>query len=90
MALIRSVLQHPTKKCWAYVEYSDENSTHSIVLGGKEFDIQDEAWEYSKGFEPFSYEWKEPKQTHLDKLFTERMELEKRLAEINNEINSLG
>ena len=88
MALIRSVLQHPDKKCWAYVEYSDESKTHSIVLGQKEFETQDEAWEYSKGFEPFSYEWKDPNETKRKNLLEERTRLEKRLDEINNELGA--
>lgn len=85
MALIRQVVQHPTKKCWAYVEASDEGGLETI-LGGKEFETKEEAVAYSEGFEPFSYEWVDPRFTRLKNLNAERSKLVKRLAEIDDEI----
>ena len=59
MTIIRQVVQHPIKKCWAYVEASTENNVR-MILGDKEFETEEEAIAYSKGFEPFSYEWIDP------------------------------
>ena len=89
MALIRKVVQHPKKKCWAYVEYSDENENHQVILGDNEFETREEALLYSDGFEPFSYEWVAPEIIKLKKLQTEKEQLEKRLSEIDNELKSL-
>lgn len=85
MALIRQVVQHPTKKCWAYVEISDEGGLETI-LGGKEFETKEEAEIHSEGFELFSYEWADPTLTRLKNLNAEREKLVKRLAEIDDEI----
>lgn len=87
MALIRQVVQHPTKKCWAYVEVSDEGGLETI-LGGEEFETEEEACAYSEGFEPFSYEWVDPTLTRLIRLNAERKNLLRRLAEIDEEIAS--
>lgn len=61
MALIRQVLQHPESLKWAYVETSDEDGRHCIILGKKEFDTEEEAKMWSEGFALDSYEWKDPK-----------------------------
>lgn len=86
MAQIRSVLKHPSTGKWAYIQYSDEEKGMESILGGKEFDTQDEAWEYSKGFAPFEYEWKDPIETKRKNLLQEKEEIEKRLKEINDEL----
>lgn len=85
MALIRQVLQHPTTKKWAYCEYSDEDRSIGTILGGKEFETQEEAEEWRKGFKTFSYEWQDPKETAAKELAEEKEQLQKRLAEIEAE-----
>lgn len=87
MALIRQVVQHHQTKLWAYIESSDEEKLIPIILGKKEFKTEAEAIEWSKGFEPFSYEWKDPAETKRNNLLAEKEKLEKRLKEIDNEIN---
>jgi len=84
--MIRSVLQHPTKKCWAYVEWNDQRSH---VLGGKEFATQEEAEEFSKGFDAFSYEWVEPTELAKRTLLADKAMHEKELERINAELDSL-
>lgn len=86
MALIRKVAQHENSWAWAYIEYSDENKNHFKILGGKEFATKDEAIEYSKGFEPFSYEWKEPEDIKIQRLIAEKQQLIHRLNEIETEL----
>ncbi len=90
MALIRQVAHAPAKSKWAYVEYSDENDTHSIVLGGKEFDTKEEAEKWSEGFDSFSYEWKEPRQAKMQSLIRRQHELTKELKEINSELSQMA
>ena len=56
MALVRRVIQNKETQKWAYVEYSTEESEYLTILGGKEFDTEEEAEEWSKGFDIHSYE----------------------------------
>lgn len=86
MALFRTVVKKSDGQKWAYVEYSDENPSHCIVLGGKEFDSEEQAKEWSKGFDSFSYVWEEPNQRKIKELQLERSELEQRLYSINAEL----
>lgn len=86
MALIRQVLQHPETKKWAYIEYSDETNTLSQVLGDKEFDTEEEAIEWSKGFTFNSYEWKDPKAIEVEKIIVEMNQLTKKLYELENKL----
>lgn len=89
MALIRQVLQHPQHGRWAYVEYSDEQKGISKELGSKNFATKEEAEEFSKGFEPFSYVWVEPKEIKLKRLLSQKENHEKQLENINNELKQL-
>lgn len=60
--LIREVKGNIETKKFAYVEYSDENPTHFIILGDREFDTFLEALEWSKGFAFDEYEYKKPEE----------------------------
>lgn len=86
MALIRKIMQNENSWAWAYIEYSDEDKNLFTILGGKEFMTKAEAVDYSKGFEPFSYEWKEPLDIKKKRLLEEKTRLETRLKEIENEL----
>ncbi len=88
MALIRQVLQSKSGR-WGYVEYSDENNTHSIELGQKNFATKEEAEEYSKGFDSFSYTWVNPVERKKKELQEERKRLVSRIEEIDYEWNKL-
>ena len=90
MALIRQVRVHENSRMWAYVEWSDENKNHFIVLGGKEFATREEAEEYSEGFAPDSYNWVEPKQIKINRLNKEKERLQNRLSEIDSELNQIN
>lgn len=90
MALIRSVIKHQEKELWAYVEFSDENQNHEVILGGKEFPTEEEAEEWSKGFKPFSYDWVDPKVSRKEDLVREKEELLIRLAKIDLELAENG
>jgi hypothetical protein len=61
MNMHRTVLQHPTTKRWAFVELSEINPSHSVVLGDRDFETENEAYEFSKGFTSDSYTWEDPK-----------------------------
>lgn len=74
---------------WAYVEQSDEDKNHLVILGGKEFPTQEEAEDWSKGFDPFSYEHVDPKELKIKKLTDEITRLKKRLSEAENELLSI-
>jgi hypothetical protein len=87
MALIRQVLKHPSQNKWAYIEYSDESSTYQVILGHKEFDAEEEADEWAKGFEPFSYSWQDLETTKRENLLCEKANAEKKLQEINSQLN---
>lgn len=56
MAMIRQVRQNEITRKWAFVEWSDENKKHIVILGDKEFDLKEEADHWSKGFTSFGYE----------------------------------
>jgi hypothetical protein len=71
---------------WAYVEWSDENPNHFTLLGGKEFPTKEEAEDFSKGFEPFGYEWTEPADLKTKRLTEEKERLQIRLSEIEKEL----
>lgn len=68
MALIRMVTQHPINKKWGYVEMSDEDASYCVLLGDKEFENEEEAKEYSKGFSSHSYVWVNPLALELENL----------------------
>jgi hypothetical protein len=51
MATIRKVVQNKYSKKWAYIEVSDENENHFIILGDNEFDFYEQASEFAKNFE---------------------------------------
>jgi len=86
MALFRGVKRHENSRMWAFVEWSDENTNHVQILGHKEFSTKEEAEDYSKGFEIDSYEWIEPKDIKTKRLISEKEKLEKRLSDINKEL----
>ena len=87
MALIRQVKVHENSRMWAYVEWSDENTNHFTLLGGKEFPTKEEAEDYSKGFALDSYEWVEPAELKFKRLNAEKEKLQKRLSEIDAELS---
>lgn len=89
MALIRQVLQHPHHGRWAYVEYSDEEKGVSTELGSKNFGTKQEAEDFSKGFDLFSYVWVEPKEIKQNRLLNEKENLEKRLIDIQTELKKI-
>lgn len=86
MALIRWVSQHSVSQQWAYIEKSDETG-HISVLGGKEFDTEEEVVEFSKGFKPFCYTWEDPKESKKVELIAEYKSLKARLQEIEQELS---
>lgn len=87
MAFIRQVRQHENSRMWAYVEWSDENTNHFVLLGGQEFLTREEAEDYAKGFSIDSYKWVEPAELKTKRLTAEREKLQKRLAEIESELS---
>lgn len=68
MALFRGVKRHENSGMWAYVEWSDENKSHFVIMGGKEFETKEEAEDFSKGFSIDSYEHEEPREITEKKL----------------------
>lgn len=62
MAYIRQVLQNQDTEKWGYIEHSDENENHLILLGNKEFETESEAIEWSKGFATGSYDYVKPRE----------------------------
>jgi hypothetical protein len=55
MALIRTINHNHALGKWAYIETSDEDSSHFVIIGDKEFDTRQEAIDHSKKFSSFSY-----------------------------------
>lgn len=86
MAVFRGVKRHENSRMWAYVEWSDENHNHFQIVGNKEFQTKEEAEDYSKGFAIDSYEWIEPTELKTKRLLSEKEKLEKRLSEIDLEL----
>ena len=86
MALIRQVKVHQNSRMWAFVEFSDEDKNHFILLGGQEFSTKEEAEDYSKGFAIDSYEWVEPIELKSKRLNAEKVKLLQRIDEINSEL----
>ena len=85
MALIREILQNSDTQMWAFIETSDENSNHFIILGDKEFPTEKEAKEWSEGFTLDSYVWKDPidfKKEQIRHLFKEIIDTKNRLDEL--------
>ena len=89
MALIRQVRRHENSHAWAFVEWSDENPHHFVLLGGKEFLTKEEAEDYAQGFEIDSYEYVEPNDLKLKRLTKEKEALQNRLTEIDKELSVL-
>jgi hypothetical protein len=89
MTLIREVSFAPAKKKWAYVEFSDENANHAIVIGHQEFDTKEEAEIWAKGFDPFSYVRKDPNPKDIDDLLAEKERLNQEIETINTKITAL-
>lgn len=86
MAVFRGVKRHENSRMFAFLEWSDENPNHFQILGSKEFTTKEEAEEYSLGFAIDSYEWVEPSEIKQKRLVSEKAKLEKRLAEIEKEL----
>lgn len=78
MTLIRKVVQNVHSEKWAYIETSDENDKHLVVLGEKEFDDEDSAIAWSLGFLNGSYEY--------DSLRVELLRLMKQHSQIHDKI----
>ena len=89
MALWRQVRQNMASKKWAFIETSDENSIHCIIMGGKEFDTEEEAEEWRKGFSPFTYEWKDPKIREIEKWEKEKERAEALFKTATDELEKL-
>lgn len=89
MALIREVKQHPTTKKWAYIEYSDEGHSPECILGAKEFETEEEAINHSHGFDPFSYEYTNPKLVKLRQLSREKNILLLKIERIDEQIKAI-
>ncbi|RZJ71098.1 hypothetical protein [Flavobacterium sp.] len=86
MALIRKVRVHENSRAWAFVETSDENPNHIVILGSQEFSTKEEAEEWSKGFAPDSYDHVEPSELKRNRLTAEKEKLQRRLEEIEAEL----
>lgn len=86
MALIRAVRVHENSRAWAYVETSDENPNHIVILGDQHFSTKEEAEDWAKGFAPESYEYVEPAELKRNRLTAEKEKLQKRLEEIKVEL----
>lgn len=89
MAHIRQVIKNELTNKWAFIEYSDEHKYYLAIMGGKEFDSEGEAIQYSKGFEPFSYEYQEPKLIRLNRLEKWKEETMEKLKSVEEEIKNL-
>ena len=48
--IITQVLQNTTTGLWAVVQTSDENESHFLIMGDKEFETEDEALECMRSF----------------------------------------
>ena len=90
MALYRDIKVHENSRMWAFVEWSDEDPQHFVLLGGKEFPTKQEAEDFSKGFAVGSYDWKEPSSIKISRLQKEEYRLQERLREIESELYDLG
>jgi hypothetical protein len=86
MAVFRGVKRHENSRMWAYLEWSDENPNHHQIIGDREFQTKEEAEDYSKGFAIDSYEWIEPTELKTKRLLSEKEKLQKRLSEIDLEL----
>lgn len=84
--LIRQVLHNGDTNKWAYIERSGSNN-HFIILGDKEFDTEEEALEFKKGFAIDSYTWVDPEQLKLKSLAEKRSRL---IAEIQSLYEEAG
>lgn len=76
--LIRQVLHNGDTNKWAYVEYSGSGN-HFVILGDKEFDTEEEALEFKKGFSICSYTWVDPEERRVEHYLNTR---ERLIAEI--------
>lgn len=90
MARIRQVLQHSESKKWAFVETSDEDKKHVVIMGDKEFDDKAEAEEWAKGFAMDSYVYVDPKTARRSRLEAELIGLKDRLQEVEKELEDLA
>lgn len=90
MALIRQVSRNIQSGMYAYIEYSDESNIGIKILGGKEFHNKEDAIDWSKGFESFSYEHKEPKDIAIKRLSSEKKKLEDRLLQVCIELDTIN
>jgi hypothetical protein len=90
MALIRRIAQHSETNKWAYIEFSDESNGHVLIVGDKEFDTEDEAIEWSKGFYLGSYTWIEPKEREIKRLQQKLVDAVNRVRDIQMRLIELG
>jgi hypothetical protein len=51
--LVRQILQNKNTQKWSFIEWSTEEFLPPTVLGGKEFDSEEEAKEYANELESF-------------------------------------
>lgn len=94
MALYRWIVEISNPKeyerdKWAFVERSDENKNHLIILGNKTFDTEDEAREWSKGFEINSYTRKDPLELKYKNLMKRRDELLTELSYVETDLHMI-
>ena len=93
MALIRSVKRHENSRMWAYIESSDECTKEHPnmykIMGDKDFQTKEEAEDYAKGFEIGSYVWIEPVEIKMKRLLSEKEKIQKRLNEIDIELQTI-
>lgn len=88
MALIRQVSRNSQSGMYAYIEYSDESNIGIKILGDREFSTKEEAEDWSKGFDSFSYIHIEPKELAIKRLTISKEKLEKELAKVNEELKN--
>ena len=60
MALIREVVLDENSRLWGYIEWSDLNPDHVVLLGDKGFYTRAEAEEFAKGFQTGGYKYFSP------------------------------
>ena len=64
---LRRVAKNERTNQWAYLEVGDEGNV--IVLGDKVFETEQEADEWSKGFEEDSYVYRSTLEVKIDEVF---------------------
>ena len=82
-------MAHEQSRQWAYIEVSDENDKHLVILGGKEFPTKEEAEESSKGFALDSYVHVEPEYLKWKRLDKKRKYIAKELQDVLEELDKI-